>query len=89
MAMYEIKMGMLAKSLAGHDKGKMYVILSADEQFVYLLDGTIRKLENPKKKRLKHVQIDCTIPMWIQNLLNENKKIYDSDIIRALREYNK
>ncbi len=79
-------MGMTAVSLAGHDKGKTYVILSADENYVYLVDGSIRTLQNPKKKKLKHVQVNCTISSWIQNLLDENKKVYDSDMIRALRE---
>ena len=80
------RMGMTAVSLAGHDKGKTYVILSADENYVYLVDGSIRTLQNPKRKKIKHVQVNHTVVTWIQNLLNANKKVYDSDIIRALRE---
>jgi len=82
-------MGMTAISLAGHDKGKTYVILSADENYVYLVDGSIKTLQNPKKKKLKHVQVNHTVSFWIQKLLDENKKVYDSDIIRALREMKK
>ncbi len=34
---------MLAKSLVGHDKDKVYVIVGLDEQtFVYLSDGRAR-----------------------------------------------
>lgn len=80
------RMGMTAVSLAGHDKGKTYVILSADENYVYLVDGSIRTLQNPKKKKLKHVQVNHTVVSWIQNRLDANKKVYDSDVIRALRE---
>ena len=82
-------MGMTAVSLAGHDKGKTYVILSADENYVYLVDGSIRTLQNPKKKKIKHVQVNHTVSSWIQNLLDANKKVYDSDIIRALRDIKK
>ena len=85
--METFSIGMTAMSLAGHDKGKTYVILSVDENYVYLVDGSIRTLQNPKKKKLKHVQVNRNVSSWIQNLLDENKKIYDSDIIRALREY--
>ena len=49
--------GMLAKSLAGHDEGKIYVILKEEDTYVYLIDGDIRKLDNPKKKKKKHVQL--------------------------------
>ncbi len=87
MGMETYSMGMTAVSLAGHDKGKTYVILSVDKNYVYLVDGSIRTLQNPKKKKLKHVQVNYTVVSWIQNILNANKKVYDSDIIRALREF--
>ena len=45
MEKYEV--GMLARSKAGH------------ETYVYLIDGSGRKLENPKKKKKKHVQLIC------------------------------
>ena len=49
--------GMLAKSLAGHDKDKVYVIVGLDEQYTYLADGERKTLQSPKKKKKKHVQI--------------------------------
>ena len=55
--MDRIEIGMLAKSKAGHDKGHVYVIYEVDETYVYLVDGKIRTLSNPKKKKRKHVQI--------------------------------
>ena len=58
--------GMMARSLAGHDKGKVYMVLDVKEPFVYLVDGKIRTLDHPKKKRIKHVQVDRHIPEWIQ-----------------------
>lgn len=51
--------GMLAKSKAGHDKGHVYVISGVDESYVYLIDGSIRTIGKPKKKKKKHVQIIC------------------------------
>jgi len=49
--------GMLAKSKAGHDKDKIYVIIDADPAYVYLADGKIRTVMKPKKKKRKHIQI--------------------------------
>ncbi len=51
------KAGMLARSKAGHDTGKVYVIIEVDDTYVYLADGSIRTLEHLKKKKKKHVQI--------------------------------
>ena len=57
MSMDRFEVGMLAKSKAGHDKGHVYVILKADETYVYLVDGKIRTMDKPKKKKKKHVQV--------------------------------
>ena len=55
MERYEI--GMLARSKAGHDKGHVYVIYNIEEAYVYLVDGAIRTMAKPKKKKKKHVQL--------------------------------
>lgn len=55
--MERYKKGMLARSKAGHDAGKVYVITDVDDTYVYLADGRIRTLDRPKKKKKKHVQI--------------------------------
>lgn len=53
------RIGMLARSKAGHDTGKVYVIIDIDDTYVYLADGCIRTLDRMKKKKKKHVQIIC------------------------------
>ena len=59
MSVDRIEKGMLAKSKAGHDKGKVYVIYEMDETYVYLVDGIIRGIEKAKRKKRKHVQVIC------------------------------
>lgn len=49
--------GMLAKSLAGHDKNKIYVIANEDVAYVYLIDGNTKTFEKMKKKKKIHVQL--------------------------------
>ncbi len=51
--------GMLARSKAGHDFNKVYVIVDSNDSYVYLTDGEIRTLDRPKKKKKKHVQPIC------------------------------
>ena len=52
-----IEIGNFAISKSGHDKGHLYVIIKTDDEYVYLVDGKIRTLSNPKKKNKKHIQI--------------------------------
>lgn len=49
--------GMLARSLAGHDKDKIYLIADLDETYVYLVDGTLKTFDKMKKKKRIHVQL--------------------------------
>ena len=44
--MIERKMDKLAKSLAGHDKDHVYVVVKEDDSNVYLADGKSRKLDS-------------------------------------------
>ena len=55
--MSKFEKGMLARSLAGHDEGNLYIIVKTDQKYVYLVDGNIRTLDRPKRKRKKHVQL--------------------------------
>lgn len=49
--------GMLASSKTGRDKDAVYIIIKEEKEYVYLADGLRRKLNNPKKKNKKHIQI--------------------------------
>lgn len=52
-----MKESLLVKSLKGHDLGRVYlVIASVNDDFILLVDGKYRKLDNPKQKRRKHVK---------------------------------
>ena len=42
-----------ARSKSGHDKNQIYLIKEKDEKFVYLVNGTTRTLDMPKKKNCK------------------------------------
>lgn len=52
----EVTVGDLVVSRAGRDKGRPFVVLTCEEGFVYLVDGDLRRLEKPKKKKRMHVK---------------------------------
>ena len=57
----EYCVGQLVRSKAGRDKGSDFIVLKVENGYVYVADGRMRKLENPKKKKLKHVQGSCEV----------------------------
>lgn len=58
--MEDVKVFDIVESLAGHDKGRLYVVLQTDGQYLSLVDGRIRTLQNPKRKKRRHVAAVCT-----------------------------
>ena len=53
----EYTVGQVVYSKCGHDKGKAFIVTEIEEDFLYLTDGKSRKMDKPKKKKTKHVQI--------------------------------
>ena len=49
--------GMLAVSMAGHDRGCVYVIVEETDEYVWVADGKSRTADRPKKKNKKHIQV--------------------------------
>lgn len=49
--------GYLAYSLAGHDKGEVYLITGEDDGCVYAVNGRSRTVDRPKRKNKKHMQV--------------------------------
>ena len=33
------------------------IVIDANDEYVYLCDGSTRRIENPKKKKIKHIDI--------------------------------
>ena len=49
--------GKLAVSLAGHDKGSIFLVIREDGDVIWLADGISRLYQSPKRKKRKHVQL--------------------------------
>ena len=49
--------GGTAQSVAGRDKGRYYLILSAEGEALLLADGYYRPVSRPKRKNGKHVRL--------------------------------
>ena len=48
--------GQIVVSKCGRDSGRSFLVVGiAEEDFLYISDGRLRKIDKPKKKRMKHL----------------------------------
>lgn len=52
----QLKEGMIAKSVAGHDKNRFYLVLKLESNKALIADGKRRRVEKPKEKSFKHLK---------------------------------
>ena len=83
-----IGIGSVVLSTQGRDKGMYFVVVSVGKDVVYLADGGMRKLNAPKKKNVKHVSYSGVVLESIAVKLAESKKVFDSEVKSALRQFN-
>ena len=79
--------GDIVYSKAGRDAGKTLVVLSVvDENFVMLADGRLRKVDTPKKKKVKHLEKTGYKAEAVAEKLKEGLRVTNPDLKRALAE---
>lgn len=81
----EWKKGMMAVSKAGHDKGQWYIIYNIEGTDVFLVDGRIRTVDRPKKKKKKHVQLVARIPELLKDRSEQVTAWKNEEVKRALK----
>ena len=55
---FSLLKGQVVRSKKGRDEGKVYIIMEIiDDDLILLVDGKLRKLDRPKKKKVKHLYI--------------------------------
>ncbi len=73
-------------STSGRDKGNLFIVTAVvDDQYVMLADGKLRKLEKPKKKKLKHLVVTEFQVFSLHEQVKNHRKIQDSDLRDAIQ----
>lgn len=85
----DVNKNQIVSSLAGRDKGHLFIVIETEPNFVYLVDGKLRKMENPKKKRRKHVAYAGLPGEEISAKLNSGEKVLNSEIRKAIAIFSK
>lgn len=85
----DIRVGQIVKSKAGRDKDKIFTIIDiVDNDYVIVVDGKCRTVENPKKKKIKHLMIYKSIIDDL-SLKKANNEMHNAYIRKVLAPFNK
>lgn len=80
--------GNIVLSKAGRDKGNYFVVLkTVDENFVYIADGDLRKVDNPKLKKCKHLENTGKTSERVCQKLSEGVRVTNPDLLKELADY--
>ncbi len=84
----EYTVGQVVYSKCGHDKGKAFIVTEIEGDFLYLTDGKSRKMDKPKKKKTKHVQITNYYDDELKTKIENGEYLLDADFVKALKKYS-
>ena len=74
----------IVKAIAGRDTGSYFFVLETEGDFLLLADGKRRRLESPKRKRRKHVELVGESRSPVAEKIRSNEKITNSELRRAI-----
>jgi ribosomal protein L14E/L6E/L27E len=76
--------GQIVITKKGRDKGKPFVVINIQSEYLYLVDGKLRTLLKPKKKKIMHVQPTNSVA----NLSTDGRALQDADIRKQLLSFS-
>ena len=81
--------GDIVLSKAGRDKNKHFIVLEViDDNFVLVADGDRRRVDNPKRKKCKHLENTGNKSEYIKDKLGEGVRVTNPDMKKELAAYN-
>ena len=74
----------IVRSDAGRDRGKLFIVLAVQGEYLLLADGKSRKVESPKRKKRKHVLFVAADETRVSQKIINNEKVTNSELRRTL-----
>ncbi len=71
-------------STAGRDKGKLFYVIGTDPVYLNLANGKDRTLEQPKRKKRRHIQKVLRSETRVAEKLRLGDKVLNSELRRDL-----
>ena len=85
MTSFPMEIGRVVYSRAGRDAGSHYVVVGMiDDAYVAIANGCLRKVSNPKKKKIKHLTARPACIQDIAEKLRAGVPVQDAEVRKGL-----
>lgn len=84
----EIVKSDIVRSIAGRDQGKLFYVIETDGAYVLVANGKERRLERPKRKKLKHVRKVPRAESRVAAKILSGEKVLNSELRRDLAVFS-
>ena len=71
-------------SLNGRDAGKRFIVIAIEDEYALIANGKGRRLEKPKRKKIKHIKYEGKASSGITQKLQTAEKITNSELRREI-----
>lgn len=83
----DILIGQYVRSKAGRDKDRVFIITEiVDEKYVLIADGDLRRIEKPKKKKIRHLAVLAQVSEPLKDKLSGDGKINNALVRREIEK---
>lgn len=83
----EIAKSDIVRSDAGRDRGKIFIVLAVEGEYLLLADEKGRRVEAPKRKKRRHVLFVAADESRLADKIKRSEKITNSELRRTLAAY--
>ena len=81
-----LRLGDVVRSKNGRFKGEFFVVVGLEEEYAYLVNGKQRKMDSPKMKKIKHLELGIDHSNHIGDKLEQGLKVTNNEVRITLGE---
>lgn len=84
----DLEIGQIVRSTAGRDKGSWLLVIDIiDDDYVFVCNGSNRKVSNPKKKKIKHLARTNRVDKSIRERKQNGIKVGNAEVRKLLQPF--
>lgn len=82
----DYSVGSVVRAVSGRGAGNLYIVVGMDgDKYAWLCDGKYRRIKNPKRKNIKHVEMERPADGEMTSMIEDRIDVLDSEIRKFIK----